>query len=92
MAFLPTAYDEYLDRLLDTVYTRFDRTTWKPSGLRWSYADLAAAAGLSVSTVRRHAKHQTRLPRLRTVLGLAAAVGLTVTFTTANGRGRKGVA
>jgi hypothetical protein len=67
-------HEEYLaklDRLLDHIFARSD-------DLKYTVNLLAAHANLSFSTVKNINERKTRLPRIKTVICLAHAVGLEV--------------
>jgi transcriptional regulator with XRE-family HTH domain len=69
-----SSYEDELGRMLGRIYARV--------GLRrWTYRELAQQAGVAVSTAHRLDHRSTRLPRLRTVMALARAVGLELTLS-----------
>ncbi len=64
-------YKRRLNAMLDEIYAESDR-------LDMSLDDLAKATGLCYETVRRLNARITELPRLKTVMLLAFAVGMDV--------------
>lgn len=64
-------YEKRLDAMIETIFKESDR-------LDLSLADMARRSGLHYNTVCNLNSYATRLPRLRTVLKLAWAVGLDV--------------
>lgn len=74
---LLTDYERRLNKLIDQIYARSADMTLK---------EFAAKAKLSVSTVHRIDQRKTLLPRLKTIMALANAVGMDVTLVAREAR------
>lgn len=81
---LERAYLESLNRLVDVLFTRANRSDNMNTDVGF-----AKAANVCMSTVRKLRHGYTRLPRLLTVWRLARAVGMWVQVTALEDKYRK---
>lgn len=76
------SYKATLDQMLDQVFAESDR-------LDMTLEEMALASGLHFSTVYRINNRETLLPRFKTVMALARAVGMDLELVQSAVRGRK---
>jgi AraC-like DNA-binding protein len=77
-----STYETKLDHFLDAIFQRMTYLSMKEG-------QLASRARLHPRTVHRINHRQTRLPRLKTVIMLAQAVGMEVTLELREGSRRR---